>query len=410
MRNALPAPSIEAHALPDWIRNETNPLADHYRHFRVAERLLLTGHSHQAWPDCARDAHLRAFDDAAELVDEKWSRCFAQAERVQAAYANLLDDPDGSVALASNTHDLLIRWLSALPLKTRPRLITTTGEFHTIRRQLSRLAEEGIEIVRIDATDPTTLAERMAAAVDDRTAAALVSSVLFESGRIVPHLDTLQAATLTHGAELMVDTYHHIDALPFSVGTLGLDAAFIVGGGYKYCQMGEGNAFLRVPPGCRLRPVITGWFAEFDALAAPRDGRSRVGYGEGASRFAGATYDPTSHYRGAAVANFFSEQGLDPATLRAISQHQVGLLAAAFDALDADPARIARDTVTPLDAFGGFLVLASPEAGALSAALRARGVATDYRGASLRFGPAPYLADHQLRDAMAALGEALRAD
>ena len=27
--------------------------------------------------------------------------------------------------------------------------------------------------------------------------------------------------------------------------------AFITGGGYKYCQLGEGNCFLRVPPGCR---------------------------------------------------------------------------------------------------------------------------------------------------------------
>src|SRR5207253_9462748 len=28
-----------------------NPIARHYSRFRVAERMLLTGHSHQAWPD-----------------------------------------------------------------------------------------------------------------------------------------------------------------------------------------------------------------------------------------------------------------------------------------------------------------------------------------------------------------------
>jgi len=28
-----------------------NPIAHHYARFRVADRLLLTGHSHQAWPD-----------------------------------------------------------------------------------------------------------------------------------------------------------------------------------------------------------------------------------------------------------------------------------------------------------------------------------------------------------------------
>ena len=43
-----------------------NPLADEYRRFRVAERLLFTGHSHQAWPDRALAGHLRAWEDAAE--------------------------------------------------------------------------------------------------------------------------------------------------------------------------------------------------------------------------------------------------------------------------------------------------------------------------------------------------------
>ncbi len=391
-----------------WLGTGSNPLANHYRHFRVAERLLLTGHSHQAWPDCAREAQVRAYDDAAELIDEKWSRAFDQAERVQKTYGRLLDDTVGTYALASNTHELLVRWLSALPLATRPRLVTTTGEFHSIRRQLARLAEEGIEITRVDAADPETLAERVAAAVDDHTAGVLISSVLFESARIVPNLGRIQDATLHHGAELVVDTYHHINALPFSLSAQGLDTAFAVGGGYKYCQMGEGNAFLRVPPGCTLRPVVTGWFAEFDALAAPRAGQHQVGYGHGAARFAGATYDPTSQYRGAAVADFFDREGLDPATLRIISQHQIKILTETFDRLDADPKRITRDTGVSTSELGGFLVLETPEAGPLCAALRARGVATDHRGNRLRFGPGPYLADHQLRDAMDALGEVLR--
>jgi hypothetical protein len=31
--------------------------------------VLLTGHSHQAWPDCAREAMVEYFDDSARLVD-----------------------------------------------------------------------------------------------------------------------------------------------------------------------------------------------------------------------------------------------------------------------------------------------------------------------------------------------------
>ena len=34
--------------------------------------VLLTGHSHQAWPDVAFDAQKQAWLDAAEQVDDKW--------------------------------------------------------------------------------------------------------------------------------------------------------------------------------------------------------------------------------------------------------------------------------------------------------------------------------------------------
>ena len=51
---------------------DASALAEHYTHFRVSERLLLTGHSHQAWPDVAFEAQQRAWLDAAQHVDRKW--------------------------------------------------------------------------------------------------------------------------------------------------------------------------------------------------------------------------------------------------------------------------------------------------------------------------------------------------
>lgn len=392
---------------PTQLYASPNALAPHYSSFRVADRLLLTGHSHQAWPDCARRGQLRAFDDAAAEVDEKWQGAFVQAERVRAGFARLLGEETAtrSYALAGSTHELVVRFLSALPLRSRPRLVTTDGEFHSIRRQLDRLAEEGVEIVKIPTDEPELIAERLAAAVDERTAAVLVSSVLFGSGRLVRSLGHTLERTQQMGAELLVDVYHHLCAVPFSLAAEGLEGAFVVGGGYKYCQLGEGNCFLRVPPECRLRPVVTGWFAEFDALAA-RAEPGRVAYGEGGARFAGATYDPTSHYRAAEVFDFFAEMGLSPELLREVSQHQVGLLAHALDALDADPKLVRREQVS-LEELGGFLVLESPQAGQLCAALRRRGVSSDFRGDRLRFGPAPYLCDQQLIDAMGLLEEVL---
>src|SRR6185369_15756522 len=164
---------------------------------------------------------------------------------------------------------------------------------------------------------------------------AIVSAVFYTNAHIVPGLAHVLERCRRAGATFLVDAYHALDVVPFTVA--GLDDAFLVGGGYKYCQLGEGNCFLRVPPGCAMRPVVTGWFAEFDALAAGA-GDGRVSYGTGASRFAGATYDPTSHYRAARVFDFFDREGLSPALLREVSQHQVGLLARLFDDLDADTA------------------------------------------------------------------------
>ncbi len=388
---------------------DANALAPHYSRFRVAERLLLTGHSHQAWPDRGFEGQKRAWEDAAELVDGKWERAFAKAERVREGYRRLLNDRDGDYALGANTHELVVRFLSALPLGERRRLVTTDGEFHTIRRQFDRLAEEGsLEIVRVPADEPEVLAERLAAAVDDMTAAVLVSAVLFESGRIVPGLGEVMKAARRSGAQLLVDVYHVLNAVPCSLVGEGLEEAFVVGGGYKYCQLGEGSCFLRSPAGCELRPVLTGWYAEFDALEEkPRDGR--VAYGRGGFRFAGATYDPTSHYRAAEVFDFFDETGLTPELLREVSQHQVGLLAAGFDALDLDASLVRRDRDLNLGSVGGFLVLQSARAAELCGELGRRRVRCDYRGESLRLGPAPYLSDRQLRAAVGILGEAARA-
>ncbi len=392
---------------PASLYTSPNALAEHYSRFGVAERLLLTGHSHQAWPDRGFEAQQAAWLDAARHVDDKWEHAFAQAEKVREGFTRLLGDAGGGIALAPNTHELVVRLLSALPLRTRPRLVTTDGEFHTIRRQLDRLEEEGVEVLRTPEAPLDSLASRLSRAVDDRTALVLVSAVFFDTGRIARGLADVAASCRRHGSALLVDAYHALNVLPFSLADEGLTDAFVVGGGYKYCQLGEGNCFLRIPSDTGLRPVITGWYSEFTALEERQQGK-RVVYGQGGDRFAGATYDPTSHYRAAAVFDFFRERGLTPLTLREVSQHQIGLLATAFDALDLNPTVMSRDRTIHLSEFGGFLALRSPVAAALTRKLRQRGAWTDARGEVLRLGPAPYLSDRQLGDAIALLGEVAR--
>lgn len=379
-------------------------LARHYSRFRVGERLLLTGHSHQAWPDVGFEAQQRAWLDAAEYVGDKWDKAAAQAGQVRAGFARLLGDRADAIALGQNTHELVTCWLSALPLRRRPRIVTTDGEFHSIRRQVDRLAEEGLDIVKVAARPADTLAERLAGTVDTRTSAVMVSSVLYETAEIVPGLERVAAACEREGAALLIDAYHHLGVLPFDVRAV--ESAFVTGGGYKYCQLGEGNCFLRVPPGCRMRPVLTGWFAEF--AARDRPGAGGVEYAPGAAAFAGATYDPASHYRAAAVFAFHAAQGLTAERLRDISRRQVGRLKARVEELDLAPS-VARIEPMRDERRAGFLAIRARDAGALAGAARERGLFVDARGDVLRLGPAPYLRDDQLDDAVRIVGAVLSA-
>ena len=375
----------------------TSELRSHYTAFLREGRILLTGHSHQAWPDVAREAQLEAFDDAALHVDEKWGPALEAAEDVRRAVATRIQCLPNEVALASNTHELVTRFLSALDWKKRPRIVSTRGEFHTIYRQLSRLAEEGVEVIWVDALPAESLADRLSAAVDARTAAVLASSVLFETSSCVPRLDQLAKRCALEGAQLLVDSYHAFNVVPFAVSDFGTEV-FVVGGGYKYAQWGEGSCFLRVPSSFEGRPIYTGWFSDFGGLSAPRDGRP-VQYGaRPAERFAGSTYDPTSHYRARRVARFFDEHALDVQTLRRISLTQTAQLLEGLRSFDVR-------TPKSDEARGGFVSVYLDNASEVSSALAQRGIHTDVRGSLLRFGPAPYTTTSEIDLALEALRE-----
>jgi selenocysteine lyase/cysteine desulfurase len=377
---------------------DPSALREHYSRFLVPGRILLTGHSHQAWPDVAREGMLECFDDAATYVDDKWSRASEAADAVRAAVADRIGAAADEIALGQSTHELVTRFLSALDLRRRPHVVTTSGEFHSLRRQLARLAEEGLEVTWVDALPLDSLSLRLADAVRDDTAALMCSAVLFETSSVVPGLERAVRAAHERGAAVLLDAYHAFMALPFALSDLGDAPVFVTAGGYKYAQWGEGACWLRVPRETTMRPIYTGWFAEFGSLAAARD-EATVAYGaRGAERFAGSTYDPASHYRARAVIRFFDAHGLTPDALRAVSLRQTQRV---IDGLDGYDVRTPRAP----ERRGGFVALEIPDASGVVARLRERGVFTDARGDLLRLGPAPYVTGAEIDEALAHLRE-----
>lgn len=333
------------------------------------DRLHFAAHSHHLWPNASYDGQVEAWDDAARLADHKWDRVFGEViPEAQQHIARELALPDpASIAFSPNTHDFLVRSISALPMQ-RPRVLASDGEFHSFRRQSLRWHEAG----RIELTT-VPLDQLMQTASSSAYDLIFASHVQFNSGQVLPHLAELAALAHPEGPWLVIDGYHGFMATPTDLSQIA-DRAFYLSGGYKYAMAGEGACFLHAPPGFGLRPEITGWYAAFDDLAARQGG---VGYAPDGRRFLGSTFDPSGIYRFNAVRRMLDAEGLDTA---AISAHcdrlkQRFLNAAPFPELTMLSQPEAR-----------FLAFQGAQARALYKQLTERGAVTDLRGDVLRIG------------------------
>ena len=354
------------------------------------ERLHFAAHSHHLWPDASFEGQVEAWNDAARLADRKWDKVMGEVwPEAQGHVARELatGEPD-LIAFSPNTHDFLVRLVTAAPRRgPRLRVLTSDGEFHSARRQLARWEEEGwIEVERI-ATEPfDSFSERfLAAAQSGSHDLVLVSQVLFGSGRIFDRVEQLAGLGEASGPWIIVDGYHAFMAVaePFSASA-GV-SAFFLGGGYKYAMAGEGCAFLHAPPGFGPRPPVTGWFAEFEDLSLPP---GSVGYASDGRRFLGATFDPSGLYRFNAVQRMLQEQGL---TTAGISAHAAALQAQLLEQL-AGTALSRAELLNPLEGaeHARFLAFRSPDAQRWYEELKARNCITDIRGEVLRLGFAIY--------------------
>ena len=384
---------------------KANELLPHYTHFNVANRLLFTGHSHQAWPDVALDGQTEYFHASAKLVDKKWDLAFQKTDILRSYLREFYDDPDGLYCREESTHFLFVSLMSAWDLENKPKIITTDGEFYSLSRQLARFSEVGLEVVKVPASIEEDFVGCIRENLDNKTSAVMISRVYFQTGLINPHLSEIAELCRKYGVPLVVDDYHGTNVAPLSIRNEGLEDAYLLIGGYKYLQWGEANCFLRFPKDCTLRPVITGWFASFGSLQKKQDFSKPVEFDHGNQRFASGTYDPSSQFRAAKVVEFFKRQSLSSKVLWAGYQEQIGLLKSIFLEQDIDPSilRLTHNENIAMNA--GFLSLYSTHAVAIRKRLLEKEVFTDARDTILRLGPAPYTTFQQIIDVIGLLSE-----
>jgi selenocysteine lyase/cysteine desulfurase len=378
------------------------------------ERLHFAAHSHHLWPDASFEGQVEAWNDAARLADRKWDKVMDEVwPEAQAHVADELGtgQPE-AIVFAPNTHELLVRLFAAASSSWPIRVLTSDGEFHSARRQFARWEEAGAASVERVAVEPF---DSFSARFLDRACSGehgfiFVSQVLFGSGHSFDRVDELAALGHADGPWVVIDGYHAFMAIPLPLAggeearsAEGVGAscepmpntptpqpppasgrgssAFYLGGGYKYAMAGEGCAFMHAPPGFGERPRITGWFAEFEDLSLPP---GSVGYARDASRFLGATFDPSGLYRFNAVQRMLRENGL--ATAR-ISERVAALQKQLLETVGDTPLAEA-ELLNPLDTdrHARFLAFRSAHAQRWYAELKAQNCITDVRGDVLRIG------------------------
>ncbi|TVQ02557.1 MAG: aminotransferase class V-fold PLP-dependent enzyme [Balneolaceae bacterium] len=382
-------------------------LHPHYSHFNVTNRLLFTGHSHQAWPDAAFAGILEYSKMVAEQVDKKWEFAFEKTEILREYLRNFYDDPSGKYCREQNTHVLLVSWLSALDLKNKPKIITTTGEFHSMSRQLRSLQEAGLNIVFLPHQNDSALLEAIKKELDEKTSAVMLSRVYYQTAEINTKLPEIARVTKQAGIPLLVDDYHGTNVVPLSLQNEDMEHIYILIGGYKYLQWGEANCFLRYPANCELKPVITGWFSAFQQLDKPKNNNTLY-FDDGDQKFATGTYDPISQYRSAAVAQFFNSQGLTPDILRHQYSSQLTYLRNLFDDANFTDSAVEHANQRPAEESGGFMALRTVYARKLRSMLLDEHIFTDARNEIIRIGPAPYTTSLQCQKMIKALFKNLK--
>jgi len=348
-------------------------------------RLHFAAHSHHLWPDASFDGQVEAWNDAARLADRKWDKVMGEVwPEAQANVAGELGtrQPD-SIVFAPNTHQLLVSLFAAASSSWPIRVLISDGEFHSARRQFARWEEaKAATVERVPAEPFASFSDRfLERARGGEHDFILVSQVMFGSGHTFDHVEELAALGRADGRWVVIDGYHAFMALDRPFGEAAAATAFYLGGGYKYAMSGEGCAFMHAPPRFGERPPITGWFAEFEDLTLPP---GSVGYAKDATRFLGATFDPSALYRFNSVRRMLAQNGL---TTALISDHVAALQNYLLGELG-DTALGAAKLLNPLNGkpHARFLAFRSGEAQRWYAELKAQNCITDVRGDVLRIG------------------------
>lgn len=314
--------------------------------------------------------------------------------------APLLGAGAGEVAMVPTVTLAQLSVLTALDYTpSRDAVVMTALDFPSVRYAIDQMAPRlGARVVVVPSDDGITIdADRVCAAIDERTRLVAISHVLFRSASI---MDVQRICAHAHamGAVVSLDAYHSVGVIPVDVRAIGCD--FLSGGVLKWLCGGPGGCFLWASPdmSARWAPAITGW----QAHSRPFAFADQMDYAAGAWRWLGGTPVVPALYANIEGPRLLRRAGLD--AVRAKSVRQTSRLIELADARG-------YTVSAPRDALrrGGTVAFDVPHAAEVARALIAREVVIDYRpGAGIRVAPHFYTTDAEVERVVGEIDDILR--
>ena len=323
-----------------------------------------------------------------------WDAWIGRYEALRGDVARLLGCTADEIAVTGSASAGINAVASAMTFdQDRDKVVITDLEFPTNAQIWYAQEARGATVERVVANGNTSLLERLADVIDERTRIVAVTHVCYRNGE---KLDVAAIAQLARakGAHVLIDGFQAIGTMPIDMTTLDCD--FYVGGTLKYLLSSAGVAFLyaRSATTAALQPTATGWFAQEDIGAM--DARAHHPAAS-ARRFEGGTPPIPNIYAARAGLAIVEEIGL-----AAIGERIAGLTASIAN--HAHAAGIPMATPDEPTRRGAMVALRSHDAPAMVAALHEANIVTSSRDGNVRLSPHFYNEEGDVERVFHAIG------
>jgi len=378
--------------------------------FLLPQGVYMNGNSLGPLSLAAQSAVERRMRQWQHSAVEAWDEWFALAERLSPALARLVGAQPAEVIATGTTTGNLHAALAGLyrPAGRRRHVLALASDFPSDLYALKSWTDRhGAELRLVGAaTDgsdpPEVVAEaEIEAALSDEIALVWLPVVSYRAGQ---RFDTARLTAAAHQAGALVgwDAAHSIGALPHALHDEGADVA--VWCSYKYLNGGPGapgGLFLHQRHHERM-PGLPGWWGHEPA--------SRFGMRPSFQAASGAAGWQTSTPSVLALAGLQGALALfEEVTVEEVRARSLLLTDRLIAALDKSAPEV--ELVTPREhrRRGGHVTVRHEAAGAISVALRERGVVPDHRPPDLlRFAPvAMYTTEEEVDRTVEALHDVL---